>query len=137
LLAHKTPAGPDSVHEVVFVVVTLSDSLHRKPANAILCGRPVGDIDAAFAGHVEKRSEVLLVSPGNLFSGNRMQIVALAAQHRVPALYFERDFAEAGGLMSYGPNIREQHRLLGIYTGRILSGQKPAMLVNPLSGWCY
>jgi putative ABC transport system substrate-binding protein len=88
----------------------------------------VGDIDAAFAGLVEKRSEVLLVSPGNLFSGNRTQIVALAAQHGVPALYFERDFAEAGGLMSYGPNIPEQYCLLGIYTGRILSGQKPGDL---------
>jgi putative ABC transport system substrate-binding protein len=63
-----------------------------------------------------------------LFSSNRMQIVALAAQHRVPALYFERDFAEAGGLMSYGPNIPEQYRQLGIYAGRILSGQKPGDL---------
>jgi putative ABC transport system substrate-binding protein len=57
-----------------------------------------------------------------------VEIVALAAQHRVPALYFERDFAKAGGLMSYGPNISEQYRLLGIYAGRILSGQKPGDL---------
>ena len=57
-----------------------------------------------------------------------MQIVALAAQHRVPALYSERDFAEAGGLMSYGPNIPEQYRQLGNYAGRILSGQKPGDL---------
>ena len=57
-----------------------------------------------------------------------MQIVALAAQHRVPALYFERDFAEAGGLMSYGANIPEQYRQLGNYAGRILSGQKPGDL---------
>jgi putative ABC transport system substrate-binding protein len=84
----------------------------------------VGDIDAAFAGLVEKRSEVLLVSPSSFFSSHRMEIVALAAQHRVPALYFERDFAEAGGLMSYGPNISDQYRQLGIYAGRILSGQK-------------
>ena len=56
----------------------------------------------------------------------RLEIVALAAQHRVPALYFERDFAEAGGLMSYGPNIPEQYRQLGNYAGRILSGQKPS-----------
>ena len=88
----------------------------------------VGDIDAAFTGLVEKRSEVLLVSPGSFFSSHRMEIVALAAQHRVPALYFERDFAEAGGLMSYGPNISEQYRQLGIYAGRILSGQKPGDL---------
>jgi putative tryptophan/tyrosine transport system substrate-binding protein len=88
----------------------------------------VGDIDTAFASLVEKRSEVLLVSPSSFFSSHRMEIVALAAQHRVPALYFERDFAEAGGLMSYGPNISEQYRQLGIYAGRILSGQKPGDL---------
>ncbi len=88
----------------------------------------VGDIDAAFASLVEKRSEVLLVSPSTFFSSHRMEIVALAAQHRVPALYFERDFAEVGGLMSYGANIPEQYRQLGIYAGRILSGQKPGDL---------
>jgi putative tryptophan/tyrosine transport system substrate-binding protein len=88
----------------------------------------VGDIETAFASLVKKRSEVLLVSPGSFFSSHRMEIVALAAQHRVPALYFERDFAEAGGLMSYGPNIPEQYRQLGNYAGRILSGQKPGDL---------
>jgi putative ABC transport system substrate-binding protein len=88
----------------------------------------VGDIDTAFASLVGKRSEVLLVSPSSFFSSHRMEIVALAALHRVPALYFERDFAEAGGLMSYGPNISEQYRLLGVYAGRILSGQKPGDL---------
>jgi putative tryptophan/tyrosine transport system substrate-binding protein len=88
----------------------------------------VDDIDAAFARLVEKRSEVLLVSPSGFFSSHRMEIVALAAQHRVPALYFEREFAKAGGLMSYGPNIPEQYRQLGNYAGRILSGQKPGDL---------
>jgi len=87
-----------------------------------------GDIDAAFTGLVEKRSEVLFVSPSSFFASHRMEIVALAALHRVPTLYFERDFAEAGGLMSYGPNPSEQYRLLGIYAGRILSGQKPGDL---------
>jgi putative tryptophan/tyrosine transport system substrate-binding protein len=88
----------------------------------------VDDIDTAFASLVGKRSEVLLVSPSNFFSSQRMQIVALAAQHRVPALYSERDFAHAGGLMSYGPNIPQQYRQLGIYAGRILGGQKPGDL---------
>jgi len=88
----------------------------------------VGDIDTAFASLVEKRSEVLLVSPSSFFSSRRMEIVALAARHRIPALYFERDFAEAGGLMSYGANIPEQYRRLGNYAGRILSGQKPGDL---------
>jgi ABC-type uncharacterized transport system substrate-binding protein len=88
----------------------------------------VGEIDTAFASLADKRSEVLLVSPSSLFSSQRMEIVALAAQHRVPALYFERDFAHAGGLMSYGPNIPEFYRQLGNYAGRILSGQKPGDL---------
>jgi putative tryptophan/tyrosine transport system substrate-binding protein len=94
----------------------------------VFYARDVGDIDAAFAGLMEKRSEVLLISSSSFFSSQRIQIVALAAQHRVPALYFERDFAEAGGLMSYGPNISDQYRQLGIYAGRILSGQKPGDL---------
>jgi putative ABC transport system substrate-binding protein len=88
----------------------------------------IGDIDTAFANLVEKRSEVLLVSPSSFFSSQRMEIIALAAQHRVPALYFDRDFAEAGGLMSYGPNIPTFYRQLGNYAGRILSGQKPGDL---------
>jgi ABC-type uncharacterized transport system substrate-binding protein len=75
-----------------------------------------------------QRSEVLLVSPSSFFSNQRTQITALAAQRRVPALYFERDFAHAGGLMSYGPNIPEFYRQLGNYAGRILSGQKPGDL---------
>jgi putative tryptophan/tyrosine transport system substrate-binding protein len=66
-----------------------------------------GDIDTAFASLAETRSAALLVSPSNLFSARRMQIVALAAQHRVPALYFEREYSEVGGLMSYGTNLAQ------------------------------
>jgi putative tryptophan/tyrosine transport system substrate-binding protein len=94
---------------------------------AVFYARDVDDIDAAFMGLVEKRSEVLFVSPSNFFASHRMEIVALAAQHRVPALYFERNFAEAGGLMSYGPNISEQYRLLGVYAGRISAAKSPAI----------
>jgi putative ABC transport system substrate-binding protein len=105
-------------------------------AAAIAIGREIevfyagdaGEIDAAFASLVEKRSEVLLVSPSSFFSGNRMQIVALAAQQRVPALYFEREYADIGGLMSYGADNPEQYRQLGIYAGRILNGKKPGDL---------
>jgi putative ABC transport system substrate-binding protein len=88
----------------------------------------VDDIDTAFAGLVAKRSEVLLVSPSRFFSSQQTQIAALAAQRRVPALYFERNFAHAGGLMSYGPNIPEFYRQLGVYAGRILNGKKPGEL---------
>ena len=88
----------------------------------------VGDIDIAFASLVEKRSEVLLVGPSDLFSSHRTQIVAQAAEHRIPALYLERNYAEVGGLMSYGANVPEQYRQLGIYAGRILNGKKPGDL---------
>src|SRR5262245_33738607 len=91
----------------------------------LLYAGTAGDIDTAFVSLVEKRSEVLLVCPSPFFSSQRMQIVALAGQYRVPALYFERDYAEVGGLMSYGANISEQYRQLGIYAGRILNGEKP------------
>jgi putative ABC transport system substrate-binding protein len=94
----------------------------------VFYARDVDDIDAAFAALVEKRSEVLLVGPSSFFSSQRTEVVALAAQHLLPALYFERDFADAGGLMSYGPSVAEQYRLLGVYAGRILSGQKPGDL---------
>ena len=70
----------------------------------------------------------MLLSPCSFFSSQRTQIAALAAQRRVPALYFERNFAHAGGLMSYGPNIPEVYRQLGIYAGRILNGKKPGDL---------
>ncbi len=88
----------------------------------------VGDIDTAFASLADKQSEVLLVSPSTFFSGNRTQIVALAARYRVPTLYFEREYAEVGGLMSYGANNPQQYRQLGVYAGRILNGQKPGDL---------
>jgi len=94
----------------------------------VLYAGNVSDIDTAFTSLAENRSEVLLVTPSAFFSTRRTQIVAQAAQHRVPALYVERDYAEIGGLMSYGANVPEQYRQLGIYAGRILNGQKPGDL---------
>ena len=84
------------------------------------------DIDTAFATLVEKRADALLVGPDALFVSLRVQIAALAARHAVPAIYPFRDDAEAGGLMSYGPSNTDLVRQAGIYTGRVLKGEKPA-----------
>jgi putative ABC transport system substrate-binding protein len=86
------------------------------------------EIDRAFASLVQMRADALLVIPSPLFSDRRVQIVTLASRHVVPAIYYDGVFAEAGGLMSYGPSYADQARQVGVYTGRILKGEKPADL---------
>jgi putative ABC transport system substrate-binding protein len=86
------------------------------------------DIDAAFKAFAQKRVEALLVAPGVPFAERRVQIATLAAYHRLPAAYSDRQYAEAGGLMSYGPDTQDMFRQAGIYTGRVLKGEKPADL---------
>jgi putative tryptophan/tyrosine transport system substrate-binding protein len=84
------------------------------------------DIDTAFASLVQKRADALLVSPEPLFRDRRVQILTLAARHVVPAMYPTRDYAEAGGLMSYGSDFTDVFRQTGVYAGRVLKGEKPA-----------
>jgi putative ABC transport system substrate-binding protein len=86
------------------------------------------EIDTAFASLVQKRIDALLVSPLILFIARRAQILGLAARHGVPVMYGNRADVEAGGLMSYGANLPDASRQLGIYTARILKGEKPAEL---------
>jgi putative tryptophan/tyrosine transport system substrate-binding protein len=86
------------------------------------------ELDAAFESMRQLRVGGLLVGADVFFASRRIQIVTLAARHSVPAVYEQRAFAEAGGLMSYGTNIAEGYRQAGRYTGRILKGEKPADL---------
>jgi putative tryptophan/tyrosine transport system substrate-binding protein len=86
------------------------------------------EIDAAFATMAQQGSSALLVSVDPFFTERRDHIVALAARHAVPAMYPVREFAVAGGLMSYGTDFTDSYRQAGIYTGRIIRGEKPADL---------
>jgi putative tryptophan/tyrosine transport system substrate-binding protein len=86
------------------------------------------EIEAAFGAFVRNTADALLVGSDSFFVSRRLQIATLAARHAIPAVYPIRDFAEAGGLMSYGASQTEAYRQAGIYTGKILKGTKPADL---------
>ena len=86
------------------------------------------DINTAFTDAVQKRAGALLITGDQLFTGRIVQLATLAARHSMPAIYTIREFAEAGGLMSYGSNFADLYRQTGNYTGRVLKGEKPADL---------
>jgi putative ABC transport system substrate-binding protein len=86
------------------------------------------EINAAFATFVRERPDALFVGADPFFLSRRIQLTHLASRHAVPATYSARDYADAGGLMSYGSNIAEALRQVGVYAGRILKGAKPADL---------
>jgi ABC-type uncharacterized transport system substrate-binding protein len=86
------------------------------------------DIDTAFARLAQKPIDALLVGPGPSLINRRVQLATLATYHRVPAIYSWREAAEVGGLMSYGTSLSDAYRQAGVYTGRILKGEKPADL---------
>jgi ABC-type uncharacterized transport system substrate-binding protein len=86
------------------------------------------EIDAGFKTLAQKQVQALWVSPGSLFLNRREQIISLAAQYALPAIYPLREFTERGGLISYGSNIADRSQQAGLYVGRILKGEKPGDL---------
>jgi putative ABC transport system substrate-binding protein len=119
------PNYPSAATEVQDVQAgARSLALQINIANAVAAS----DFEPAFAGAVAQRAAAMLVADDPFLQSQREQLVQLAARHAMPAMYISRDFVEAGGLMSYGPDINDAYRLVGAYTGRILKGEKPADL---------
>jgi putative ABC transport system substrate-binding protein len=86
------------------------------------------ELETVFTTFLQRGVGALLIGSGALLNSHRERIVALAAQHRLPTLYPLREYASAGGLMSYGTSITEAYRQAGVYAGRILKGEKPGEL---------
>jgi putative ABC transport system substrate-binding protein len=116
------PISKPQLTELETAAHTLGRRLHVLNASA------ESDFAAAFAAMEQQRIGALLVAADPFFDDRRAQLVALAARHRMPACYVRREFVADGGLMSYGPDNPDAFRQAGIYTGRILKGEKPADL---------
>jgi putative ABC transport system substrate-binding protein len=84
------------------------------------------EIEPAFRRLANEKPGGLLIADDPFLQSERQQLVRLAERHSIPAIYFSRDFVDDGGLMSYGPNLVDAYRLVGVYTGRILQGDNPA-----------
>jgi putative tryptophan/tyrosine transport system substrate-binding protein len=116
------PSAPIEVRDVEAAGRKLGLTVH------IFNIRTGSEIEPAFAGLAEQKVSGLLVADDPFLQGHRGELVRLAERHALPAVYFSRDFVDAGGLMAYGPNLVDAYRLVGVYVGQILRGEKPADL---------
>ncbi len=148
LTADVTPKGLELLHELIPQAKNFSVLVN--PANAVATNMVIKDVettsralglelqiynassefdfDPVFAKLVQPRTSGLLIAPNPVFNTRAQQLAALTLKYAVPAVHGVREFPMAGGLMSYGGDIRQSHRQAGIYTGRILKGEKPADL---------
>jgi putative tryptophan/tyrosine transport system substrate-binding protein len=94
----------------------------------IINATTVGEINEVFAAFERERPDALFIAPDSFLTSRRVQLATLTARDRIPATYPNRDYVEVGGLMSYGPDFTEIFRQVGVYTGSILKGAKPAEL---------
>jgi putative tryptophan/tyrosine transport system substrate-binding protein len=125
IAALTNPNSPIAQHQLQDVVVaarTTGQEVYVVNASS------EHEIEEAFASALQQHADALLVITDSVFTNRREQIVTLAARYTIPAIYPFRDFADAGGLISYGSNLADDWRKTGIYTGRILKGEKPADL---------
>jgi putative ABC transport system substrate-binding protein len=111
---------------------TLRDMQEAAPAIGLqiqtLNATTIGEIDAAFAALARERPDAVFVAPDSFFISRRVQLAILAAVNRIPATYTNRDYVAAGGMMSYGTDLADPFHQVGVYTGKILKGAKPADL---------
>jgi putative ABC transport system substrate-binding protein len=120
------PANPSATEATVRGLSEAAQALGLQIA--VLNASTSREIEAAFSTLVSDRADAVFVAPDSFFAGRSVQFVTLAAHYRIPAAYTQRDFVEAGGLMSYGTDIPDMYRQVGVYTGQILKGLKPADL---------
>ena len=119
------PNSPDTV-EQMNNLSTAASSLGRRLKTMNVSGE--SDIEPAFAAMAKQRVAAAVVTSSPVYLPQRQKFVALAARYAIPTAYFVRDFADAGGLISYGTSFPDAYRRAGVYTGRILKGDRPADL---------
>ena len=119
------PSHPD--HDLQLRELREAGAAIGQKINIVQAGTP-RDIDTAFVGLIQQGAGALIVANDPMFISRRDQIVALAARHAIPAMYYSREFPAAGGLLSYGANFIDATRQGGIYTGKVLKGARPADL---------